>query len=329
MNAHLPAAAVALAAGLLWSGACLGPLVSDAVPVAYLAPGESAPSIASDPLLLAQIDGYDGVDRSVPYTQGFAAGEPVALWHFGAAGGSALPMYILVDGDGVPIDHPPIIDAIPGDPGYTPFCAVFIVKVGNAYNGEQLVSLTALRDARNAPTLVANPEPAGTVRACPVVHPEVTLEQPGGGEPRAPTVAYYQGFEVPMFQFDDVPLPEGALDVPTMPIFQLRREGGEPLSEPMRRVDMTGDGDTHDSNDVLLFAPSEAGFSPAMTTVSVVVGADYASIDTSQDDAVADFMAGADLFAVQNGALDPVVGNVVAWEPGANTMLVVAQELAP
>ncbi|HTM22520.1 MAG TPA: hypothetical protein VL172_18490, partial [Kofleriaceae bacterium] len=89
------------------------------------------------------------------------------------------------------------------------------------------------------------------------------------------------------------------------------REGGEPLSEPARGVDMTGDGDLADSNDVFALPPGDAGGTPLCRTVSVTVPTDYGSSDTYADDGMADATDAGDLF---DGDGVPIAGAVIAYQ---------------
>jgi len=101
--------------------------------------------------------------------------------------------------------------------------------------------------------------------------------------------------------FDGLVAPESLL-------LRLAREGQPPLSEPVRGVDMTGDGDIVDTNDILTAQSSEEGYFPACRLIDVQVPQGYASIDTASDETVADFRSTGDLFDP-----DPVAGNVVAF----------------
>src|SRR5690606_34238616 len=104
----------------------------------------------------------------------------------------------------------------------------------------------------------------------------------------------YDGYLINYFSFGRASIDRFDEDPPL--VFLLRREGGEPLSEPARGVDMTGDGDLRDTNDVFSAAPGSSDYTGLVRLVDVVVPADYASIDTSQDEAVADVMHAASLF---------------------------------
>ena len=91
--------------------------------------------------------------------------------------------------------------------------------------------------------------------------------------------------------------------------YRLHREGGEPLSEPFRGVDLTGDGDTADSNDVLDLPAGDPWPSPLCQRVEVAVPSTTASIDTSHDETIAELTAAAQLFAP-----GPVAGTVIGFQ---------------
>ena len=304
-------------AGLALITGCLGPRVDDE-PVGggnILPPGSEVPSGYDDPELADDIDEYDGVDRLVPLLSGFAGGAPAHWWDFGATVDFAAPIFSLrrrnTDGDLERIDHPNIFDVIPGDPGYSPYWAMWWVEVTDAYAGEVLPSLAALQEAENA-GLVLAPEQQGYAINCPVVHRDVTLEQGGALPPLPPDAGgYYRGVYLSYFDFGGMPLVDG-VHVPAADLYVLRREGGEPLSEPARGVDMTGDGDIRDANDIFALPPDDPASTPLCLTVSVTVPTGYGSIDTYASDTMADATAATDLFG-PGPERTPVAGAVVAY----------------
>jgi hypothetical protein len=103
--------------------------------------------------------------------------------------------------------------------------------------------------------------------------------------------------------------------MPVNNLFILRREGGEFLSEPMRHVDITGDGDRFDSNNILEASRADgAAYTPLLRTVHVTVPTTTLSIDTLGE-ADAEFRTASDLFEIANdNTLTPVSGNVTAYQ---------------
>lgn len=303
-------------AGLALITGCLGPRVDDE-PVGgdILPPGSEVPSGYDDPDLAAEIDEYDGVDRLVPLLTGFAGGAPAHWWDFGPTVDFAAPIYSLrrrtTEGDLEGIGHPNIFDAIPGDPGYSPYWAMWFVEVTEAYGGEVLPSLAALQQAQRD-GLVLAPDPQGYAVNCPVVAEDVTLEQGGDRPPWPPNAGgYYRGVHLQYYDFGPMPLVDG-VHVPDADLYVLRREGGEPLREPARGVDMTGDGDIRDANDIFARPPGDPDATPLCRTVSVTVPSTYGSIDTYASDAMADATAAGDLFE-PGPERTPVAGAVVAY----------------
>lgn len=288
-------------------------MVSDEVPPRglVLPAGSDVPAAADDPALEAQIAANDGVDGEVPLLAGFAGGGPTAYWDFGDAPSFAAPLWVLVrkdaDGDLTPIEHPTIAQVIPGQPRYSPYWAVSFAEVTDAYDGEIIPSLEALQEAQDL-GLVSAPVDQGVVVNCPVVAGDVTLEVGGGAPPLAPsTLLYWAGHAVPYYDFGLVPMQDQAT-VLEAPMYRLRREGGEPLSEPLRHVDMTGDGDIKDTNNIFASTTEAASYTSLCRVVDVAVPSDYQSIDTSGDQSIADFRDAEELFDP-----DPVTGNVIAY----------------
>lgn len=189
---------------------CLDPLVDD-VPgaSAHLLPaGASVPSAVDDPELANQIALNDGLDDAalaasngvVPRGEGASAGAAVHFWSFGAATQAPSPLYqFFADTDAglQPIDHPGLVDAVPGDPGYSPIHAIIRVVVAAAYNGEQITTTEALADAIEL-GLVGEPMPSNTVVTSPIVLPGTRLDV-GAAAAAEPVAVFARGRSVAMF----------------------------------------------------------------------------------------------------------------------------------
>lgn len=288
---------------------CLDPLVDDEVPPRglVLPAGSTVDSAYDDSAVAQQIADNDGVDGEVPLLSGFVDGQPVHYWDFGSAPTIVAPIWVIVDSDGNPIDHNVVVDTIPGDSGYSPYWVVFTVKITDAYAGQIMPSIAAIREAEQL-GLVEAPERQDKAVNCPTVAPDVALDVGTGTPEPASHWFYWQGRRVLYYDFGFIPLEQG-VSVPDVPVYVLRREGSEPLSEPVRGVDITGDGDTNDTNNLFSYAAASDGYSPLCRTVDVAVPSAYSSIDTSGDESVAEFMNATDVF--DSG---PVAGNVVAIE---------------
>ncbi|HEY4239156.1 MAG TPA: hypothetical protein VGM88_05045 [Kofleriaceae bacterium] len=271
---------------------CLGPLASDTPPggAGILPAGSVTPSWTDDPTTLAQIVANQGVSGTIRRESAFANGAPVHVWDFGPAPTFAAPLFMIVTHDDtgaiVRVPHNTIIEALPGDPGYSPYWAVLYVQITPAYAGEILPSAAAV-DAAVAAGLVEPPVLQSLVVNCPIVAPDVRLAVGGGASPIPPNAMFYfAGETVPYFDFG--PMPAGADGtLVEQRRYELHREGEEPLSEPVRNVDIDGDGDTDDTNDLYEAAPGLPTSSPVVRTVEVAIPSTIASIDTSQNDAVA------------------------------------------
>jgi hypothetical protein len=204
------ASAVAIV-GSLAAGCRLGPLVDD-VPgasVNLLPAGTAVPSATDNAALASQIALNDGLDdRALAQAKGLiargtgaSAGSAVHYWSFGAATQVPSPLYQFVMETAAgrqPIDHPPLVDAVPGDPGYSALHTLAEVVVTAKYAGERITSSAALSDAIEL-GLVRDPEPTGAFVTSPIVLPGTTLEV-GGDAPAQPILVYGHGYAVAMFQ---------------------------------------------------------------------------------------------------------------------------------
>lgn len=279
---------------------CLDPLVDDDVVVeSFILPaGAAVPSILDDPTSVAQITEADGLEGILVRQTAFANGQLVHAWNFGPAPGVASPLFVIARrdsaGDLVRIpEHPTVIEAIPGDPQYSPFWAVFLVEVNPSYAGEQLTSFAALAEAVER-GLVERPVAQTFAVNCPIAGPDVRVDV-GGATAGPNAMFFFNGVTVPYFDFGPMPLVDGAT-IPEARRVVLRREGDESLSEIERNVDLTGDGDVSDTNDILEDRPGPS-VSPRMRTIRVAVADSTASIDTSRNEAIADIKAIDQLFA--------------------------------
>ena len=88
------------------------------------AEGARIASVEDDEVLLQRIGNNDGVDALVPLHTGFAGGREVLYWDFGKASSRATPVWLFrrhgAGGAAVEIDHPELIDSVPGDSNYSP-----------------------------------------------------------------------------------------------------------------------------------------------------------------------------------------------------------------
>lgn len=306
-----PTGAVALAAALgLASAACVDPLVDDelGLPGLVLPPGSDVPSAHDDPAIERQIQAGDGVEGEVRRIGGFAAGDPISYWDFGEAPIFAAPMFVLVRRTNdvhEPIDHPAIVDAIPGDERYSPFWIVLAVVVTDLYEEELLTSFRALQEAERL-SLIERPLLQEYAVNRPIVARGVALEV-GGEEPALlPPVSslYWRGMTVNHYDFGRFELDDD-VQVPVLPRYLVRVDGGEPANEVVRGVDFTEDGDLNDSNDVFPFKIVDTddddvndadGYAPACRTVTVAVADGTEILDAPGEETASDITAAAQLF---------------------------------
>ncbi len=309
----------ALLLGVLVLGAC------DAG-ASYLPPGASVPSAYDDPALAAQIDAGDGVEREVLRVQGFAAGAPTTYWDLGEVESAAtMPLHRLCRRTGarcVPVDHPYVVEHLPGDAGYSHFGRVSAVEVTGAWAGEVFPSRAAIDDGVRDGLLLAPRETNLYVHA-PLVHEDVRV-QVGDDMFVAPVPVYARGLAATVIDFgathgDRLLEDTSAGTILLRNVYVITREGESmPLNERARGADLTGDGDTDDSNNVLGVDFEDERYTPAWTMVLVTVPSTYASIDTAMDQTIADARAGEDLFTIDaDYQLAPIEGRVVDFEETA------------
>jgi hypothetical protein len=209
------AGALPLAALAAIAGCRLDPLVDDTPGAsAHLFPaGGMVPSAADSPELANQIGLNDGIDDKVltinngvvPRGTGLSAGQPVRYWSFGLANRAPAPLYQFFSRDDQGavkrLDHPPMIEANPGERSYNPLHAINRVVVTAAYKGELITSAEALSDALDL-GLIEEPEPTGDFVASPIVLLGTKLEissKPAVVPIEAQEI-YGHGYRVGMFE---------------------------------------------------------------------------------------------------------------------------------
>lgn len=313
---------------LLVLGACVDPLTSDAVvrPELLLRAGSQVESIETDGDKAEQIAANDGIDITtdpvVRASLGFHDGALVRWWDFGEASPVQIPLYLLVAEDEAgelevmgkrykKIGHPPIFDKVPGDAGYSPWWTVVLLPVSEVYDGELVTSFEAVEEAVRQ-GLVGAEVVTTKIINCPVVAWDARLERKLGEGSEPPEEAYYRGKVIRYFSFDEIDVDEPVIASP--PLYELRREGGEPLSERIRGVDMTQDGDLLDTNDVFAFGPGDPEYTGFVRATSVVVAMERDAIDTTGNESESDFTSSSDLFDAEGR---PRADNVVSvGDPG-------------
>jgi hypothetical protein len=296
---------------------CLGPQISDRSITVILPAGADVPEITSDAVLAAQIASHDSIDGVLPLVSAFADGQPVHVWDFGIAPRFAAPLLMLMRRDEnrmlTPVAHPMIADALPGDRGYSPFWALFVVEVTDRYAGEQLTSLEAVDEAIDR-GLALPPVATDNGVNLPVTDGAARIAVGGGQEPIGPNgELYVRGLRAHYYDLGPIPL-INKVRLPEAVRYILHRTGEDPLSEPSRGVDITGDGDILDTNDIYTTT------SPLARTVRVTVAAKTLSIDSSHNEAIADLRTATQLFDPM-----PVDGTVLAYESTADLHDVVVQ----
>jgi len=222
----------------LGAGCRLDPLVDD-VPGAsanLLPSGSVVPAVTDNADLTNQVALNDGLDDRalamaggvVARREGVSAGVRVRYWWFGSVTRAPSPLYVFferTDAGLRALAHPGLVDALPGDPGYSPLHTIIQVVVTSRYGGEVMATTAALADAIDL-GLIEEPMPTGTFVASPVVLPGTTLDV-GAAQPIPPTTVYGRGYAVGTFRFGGELGVQPARDfAPTSQVSYLREARG-------------------------------------------------------------------------------------------------------
>lgn len=289
-----------------------------------LPPHELVPSAYADPALAAQIAEADGVDTLVPRITAFAHGHVVHYWPFPPVTPVPARLHVfcsdeLCDELGA---HPPVGSALPGDPGYSPFGVLVLHRLTSEWAGERIPSEAAIDDAERLGLIEdvdLGPERIGHFA---IVARDVNLDA-GGGVRVAPEPIYVGGREAMGFDFGrahgwrDAVSREGEPEVLVRNVYVLRRQSEtDPIHERRRALDLTGDGDMVDTNNVFGVEPADFDYSPLWREVQVTVPDAYTSIDTAMDETMAEYRAVEDMFTIDPATYEiaPIAGRVVDFE---------------
>lgn len=184
-------------------GGCLSPLTDDTPGYSEFikTTADAIPLITEAPALASQVDANDQrAGELIALQAGWVAGRAINYWDFGTTPEFAIPVWLFreCDAAGEPIaaipGHPNVIDAVPGDVGYTSLWKMVIVCVTGKRSNEVFPSFRALSDGVEI-GLLREPRDTGVWATCPVFLPSMRLEVGSGNDPVAPEFGYYQGIE--------------------------------------------------------------------------------------------------------------------------------------
>jgi hypothetical protein len=227
--------------------------------------------------------------------RGYADGEAVWYWNIDGANATFVaPVYLLVDAEGQRLGKP-IVDSVPGDAGYTPWWRATTVRVTDKYQGEAIWSRAGI-DAAVKAGLVLPPQPTTRIVNCPMVWGD-ELEQIPDPDAFEITEIWYRGRLAHWITLPgDFDLELTARKMPIFPVYVLQRiNEAAPIYEFFTKIDVNGDNQLNDSNNIFSAGLGGARYSPLWEAHLVRVSADYPSIDTSTIGAVP-LRAESDLF---------------------------------
>jgi hypothetical protein len=191
----------------------------------------------------------------------------VKFWPFGEADRAPTPIYVFGRGDPmspsfVPlVDHPPLVEVVPGDVDYQPIHTILNVKVTDKYAGQRLTTPGALSNAIDL-GLIEEPVSTGVFVNWPIVRPGLRLEVAASASV-PPTPVYAHGYVIDSFPLGGAlgrqPNPRGLL--PTSQVSFLR-EAGKPSYDRTRPIFQA------------TVPTSVAAAAPNYTPLSVVVDVD-------------------------------------------------------
>ncbi len=273
------------------------------------------PSVYDEAGLAGRIADEDGIDGVATLFYGWVHGRRTGYWTIGGATVSTMPVYRLCRREGarcVAIDHPIVADRLPGDEGYAHYGQVHEVEVPEAWSGQvgSVDAVLALVDELG----LAAPRSTSELWHCPIAALEAGVEVAPGVTVAPSGRVFVREREARCFDFAAVTanravLPSGEPFVRN--VYVLRREDEAlPLSEPIRRMDLDGDGELRTSNNVFGVGHEDDDYTPLWAMVTVTVPAGLPSIESSPA-----YTASTDMFDVApDYVITPRAGRVIDYE---------------
>jgi hypothetical protein len=276
------------AALLLAATACLKPAseTGELYSSYVLPPNAHVRLLEDEPGAAKKLDANDGLGMTIPLRSAFVGGSEVQYWDFGPITAiSVKPMWIFRSRGAdmaLEVDHPNLIDSIPGDTPYTPLRQLFLTFVTDAYRGERITSLRALEDAVEMGLLEA-PQPQDVFVNCVVALSTVQRQISKEGAMDGPQPAYYRGRVVNQFCVGGFVANVGAFQLKDGSFtpgnaFLLRRENEtQPLDEALLKADLNADGDMLDTNTVYDSKPdpNDMTYTSVWKSIDVLVPREY------------------------------------------------------
>lgn len=270
--------------------ACLDPLVDDDIDpsIVFDAPTstlDNARHVEANPEFASKVAQFP---TSIQYLKGFSEGQPVWYWNVpGPVASFVVDLYVVVK-DGEPIGAP-IIDAIPGDGGYSPWWRKVIVKTTATYADEKIHSRDAI-DLGVRLGILESPAPTNEIINCPVVKAGLEFDTGDPNKKGTTSGAWYRNHRVDWVRFSGLTvLPTDANVMLVYPVYVFQRSSEPfPIYELVSGVDEDRDTVLDNSNNV--FAATNLDdrnegrrYSPLWNGVLIKTTADYPSIDTAAD----------------------------------------------
>jgi len=218
--------------------------------------------LADMSMMMGPVDGLD-VPSTIPLIHGWYKGTEVTYFDFGLNPRTAIPIMVFFQEDNP--DSPVmgqmnIIDAVPGQPGYSAFWRVYKVLAPNSYMANSITSLQGVLDSGfmiQETDIVVN---------CPVVNPETTTEM----------ISYdlVQGwYRERMVYYFDFGANSGSMGsvVDKAPIYVFFDINGDHVDGQMNVIDVL---------------PGDMGYSDLWHVHKVIVGFDYDANSLSSVDEI-------------------------------------------
>ena len=202
-------------------------------------------------------DTQSGYVTNAPLVAGFSGGQVAWYWLVGPTNSSTNPVYFFnYQSGGTVQGQYPIIDAKPGDQGYTHFWELFNVTVANNYTPNTIKSLATLNRAQRA-GLVTITDSQKAING-PLVARNVKITVVNGEPQFLPVWYRTQTANMAVFETN---LPSGR--VPSITIWLIQRKSDScPLLEALCNKDLNHDSDIKDSNDLIGTTPGQPGYFP-------------------------------------------------------------------
>jgi hypothetical protein len=304
-------------AGWALSASCLHPLADDTVDPAHFfgdpnIDPATAPHVEDDPTFKTNVQQFSS---AVAYLDGYADGQKIWYWNINGIQTNFISQFYEIQTPDGKLVGRRIIDAIPGQTGYTPWWRRVILTTTSKYNKERIWSRDAV-DAAIQAGLLEQAQITTEVYDCPVALRGTQIPVDLADTKATTEWVWYRNMRVDWIMFTNpIQVPEMVKEMPVFPVYVLKRvDQAQPIYELLDDTDLNGDGDLKDTNNVFASNIGGSRFSLYWYVSIVNVVPTYPSFDNTRTGTVG-ISAESDFLDANGAIISPYVDEKLGLTP--------------